>query len=965
MLYRVTSKRSSQGKIEFKKALCGILNGWVHDKIGSFMHCPIAEKSIFNFDMFGCENVEFEKNKSKFEQWSELKGATWSKFAVNVAMDLANVIGLKCNSIIKLSGELIVNELIEPKIAEKIYLFNKENPESKESLQNYEKGGIYEDLQSNEGGKVVLTEVPPYFTCQVDDIIKTVKRIRGNIDSSKQTVTEKSDATKRFGAEDFTLNACRFDSFMSVLVFLHETCFEEKDKEEFQLNLPMFSIILQLMKYKEISSQQFRYIAHSILCPGERHTYGPVTEVYDRFKELTGASSEDPSIMSLFTTPYFARRPICSREGCDYELGVRKCNGWDYSFKKFNNWGSLRLNPIEASFIFNVGWDQEYCQKCANSLTHTSYLYSYPNYFSVFCSRDMSKNVQSVTTIDFISIQYRLVSIIYSNYKTEEGPKYSDHFLTIVCKEVNRVAAFFLYDGRSTEPHLLDYKCPLALPNVNQFPTLYESQFQPHLLIYRKVIVNKTVSPKFSKLISISHLDPNEDHYSIQIDLREELSTNYIPDKIELAKFFMMNDNPQTLVRGVAFSSNTSHPKDKLSFVYACMQVFFHNKFFAHEILTSKRESFLLTTLRQFLLMLRYSNSAQIKMNNPWLQRIVNEEDLFKNIMKEVHGGFLDADQEHSKGSRDDLEGMTTICVGSSDLDSTIIDEKNLSTLNIVSILNIGIKDERSRFKERIIFGDKEFMLAGFICADEMNKEREEEQEIKKEPHKIYSAYVMDWDCGAWFQFCFENVVKKNEREIKEILAPHKEQIAVRGGKLYDSDDDVRDDFTLHNEIVYLNYIRCDLNWKNNSEIFEKAFETVSAKNKAVMDIAKKETKELFLPVRSLFNDFCNEQLYIRSHCKHGTCRKLHMKHGNIMPLKYMEACHPADVSSCRKFYNFCPYDAKCTCDTTDLSNLKDTPEKEMSKMKRRCLEELNDLKDEEETPQPTGKILRVKKENK
>lgn len=135
MLYRVTSKRSSQGKIEFKKALCGILNGWVHDKIGSFMRCPIAEKSIFNFDMFGCENVEFEKNKSKFEQWSELKGATWSKFAVNVAMDLANVIGLKCNSIIKLSGELIVNELIEPKIAEKIYLLTRKTLKARRAFK--------------------------------------------------------------------------------------------------------------------------------------------------------------------------------------------------------------------------------------------------------------------------------------------------------------------------------------------------------------------------------------------------------------------------------------------------------------------------------------------------------------------------------------------------------------------------------------------------------------------------------------------------------------------------------------------------------------------------------------------------------------------------------------------------------------------------------------------------------------
>ncbi len=921
--------------------MCGILNAWVHDKIIHFMHDPELVKKRFNFEMFGCENAVFEKYKYKFASWNTLQCKQWKDFSLKIAKELLNVVGLRDNSIISLAPKEI-GRIIESIINERIR----------------ETKNVVGDLESNKGNKVILTEVPPYFSCNVDvdSLVNVVTKKFEYTVSSEETNSESSGPIPIFGEKDYTLNACRFDSVMSVLVFLYESCFKQEDIEEFQLNLPTFSIILKLLNINTISNKQFRYIAHSILCPGEKHTYGPITSVYRRFKRLTGASPDDPSIMSLFATPYFNSRPICSRDACDYVFS-RKYEGWNYSFSKINHWGSERVNPIEASFICTPGTLQEHCVKCSGPLTHTSFLYSYPNYFSIYCSRDISENLNKEATINFVSMQYRLVSVVYSNYKKEVGQKYSDHFLTIVCKENNGKTSYFLSDGILPVP-TINYKCPVELENVNEFPVLYREKFQPHLLIYQKVIINKESDPEFSEAFSISHLDSNKYEHSIQVEFREKIATGYEPDKIALAKYFITSDNLQTLVRGVAFSSNTQLSKEKLSYIYACMQVFFHNNVLAHQILTSKRESNLLQNLRDILLFLRYSNVAVIELNEQWLEKIVTIEDLLINIVKEVHGDFFNADPEKDRRSCDALQDMKTICVEASNLQCIKLDENKLSKVETVSILNSGNKVENFRLTEKIIIGNKEFMLAGFVREGFMNEGKAEEQKKEKELQKNYSAYVKNWDYGVWYRYCFDNVIKITEEEMKEILAT--------GGKDSDSDEEVGDNSAPDNRIVYWSYIHCDLDLKSSFDISEEAFRAVSAEKTNLISDAQRNHGELFLPIRNVLSDFCKEQLYIRSPCPHGSCCIEHQIRGNIMPLKYMELCHPAETSALaiNKFFNFCPQ-IKCnTAEFHDMSELNDTPVKKASRKELSALSALQELEDLKSTPRKKvvkkGKSLRI-----
>ena len=327
-------------------------------------------------------------------------------------------------------------------------------------------------------------------------------------------------------------------------------------------------------------------------------------------------------------------------------------------------------------------------------------------------------------------------------------------------------------------------------------------------------------------------------------------------------------------------------------------------------------------------------------MNDDWLENIVNSEDVLNKIMKEVHNNAFDGNPEQNKKDCDNSQDMITMCIKASDLDSICTDENKLSTLETLSILNSDITGRMRSIKTNIIIGGKMFMLAGFIRKGKYDDEEEADEEKGKINSQLeYSAYVKDWDYGLWYRFCFDSVIKKTEREIMKIVAPHEIQSIALGDKIHDdSDDDVCD-----NDIVYLSYIKCDLDLQNSSEVCESAFETVSGENSTLISDFNHFSGEKFLPIRSVLSDFGHEQLYIRSPCAHGSCSKANMKDGNIMPLKYMKVCHPNDVSSSaiNKFYNFCPYGAKCTVEVFDLNN---SPTKQNSTANEELQQELRDL---------------------
>jgi hypothetical protein len=96
------------------------------------------------------------------------------------------------------------------------------------------------------------------------------------------------------------------------------------------------------------------------------------------------------------------------------------------------------------------------------------------------------------------------------------------------------------------------------------------------------------------------------------------------------------------------------------------------------------------------------------------------------------------------------------------------------------------------------------------------------------------------------------------------------------------------------------------------SKVCEETFESLSANNSNLVSDITGVSDEGFLPMRNVIPDFYNGQLYIRRYCHHGSCRKEDRMFGNIMPLKYLEACYPTQASSPHKFYNFCTYGKEC-----------------------------------------------------
>jgi hypothetical protein len=257
------------------------------------MPCPAIDKAKFNFRLFGdtygynCKT--FEQNKDKFVDWDIFDKVLWQNFFLAVAVEMAEVAGLGTdNSLIHVETDE-VNRIVESIIDDRRTNRPKEDD-------------IDESSQTDNDGKLYM----------IPEIFKT----------SNNNLWSKQDSWEEIGvlnvpSKVFTTNACRFDSVLSMLVFLFSNHFDDDAKDEFEFNLPAFSIIQKLLQNEDITFPQFRYLSHSMmLCNDEKYTQGSLEEVYRRFRKLSGASAEDPSIMSLFAAPYFRGNAYCSQDLC-------------------------------------------------------------------------------------------------------------------------------------------------------------------------------------------------------------------------------------------------------------------------------------------------------------------------------------------------------------------------------------------------------------------------------------------------------------------------------------------------------------------------------------------------------------------------------------------------------------------------------------------------------------------------
>ena len=585
-----------------------------------------ADKRRFSFYFFGRKGIEcnfFKKNRSETLKLS-IDDRKWIDFFLSVTIDLMNQVVGKVKYILARTDGII--GIVESRLNERIK--NRETTSERD---------LVDDNQGKDGDGLE-TAVPSLFYASS----KNCKDYKFGV--FKEQTEWKGGAQGKLTVPQgvFTFSACRFDSVLSILTYLHSNHFSAEDKKEFQLNLPALSIMFQHWDAGNISFSEFRYLSHSMLLletetDGEIDSHGPISSVYRRFKHLTGASIKDPSIMSLFATPYFEKHAACSPDRCDkvqrkmYKADGYRKDVWGVNMNEFNVWGSNRLNPIEMSFIHTPGYEQEYCNNCSGALTHQSFISDYQNFYSIFCRRAAITDMKSVAILDFDSMIYELVGIIYTNHNGNRG-RPQDHFLSIVCKEHNGRKTYFLSDGP-----IADYRHPEELKNVNEFPLLYDNAYLPDLLIYQKVMINSTEPPQFSGAITIFNLGVSNNHgHSIRVELTEKVSDEYFPDTRELANCFVQNSNNLALVRGVAFSFHAPMPKTILSCIYGCMQVFFYNKVLAHKILTSERDSEQLQPIQKLLFLLRYSEVAEIPFQSylsSW-----NSEDIFVQILRLVHG---------------------------------------------------------------------------------------------------------------------------------------------------------------------------------------------------------------------------------------------------------------------------------------------------------------------------------------
>jgi hypothetical protein len=861
------------GKAAFQKELCAILNTALHDKISKFMNCinDASDTKNFNFLFFGSKGYEskiFLKYRNMFEKWSIDDNVVWTTFFINVGGELLKVAGLKEAGLVKLSGDEI-KESVDKKIAlRKRDLGNKKEKNIKDTFI----GTRRKCLKSNENHNDEEEEVPPYFYPLGDSIVhalheKWKKTEKVTSVKNAEAVEQGESSSKNYGEERYSVNTCAIDSLMAILIFLVENCFEQEDKEEFHLNLPVFSIIIQLLNRQIISCKQFKYFCHSMLQVGKLHEQEMLREIYRKFKVLAGASPGDPLYMSLFSTPFFDSRPICQRD-CVFKIDAvmkekRKTEKeywerikWNKHLTRINTWGSNLYNAIEASFIETNG-AQHYCDKCGGPLKHTSYLKNYPNFYSIFNNPETDLSELLLTCeINFSSIKYKLVSIVYSNHDYKVVLP-EDHFVSIIRKEHNGTTSYFKCDT------LNDYRKPKLFENVNKFPAVIDENYYPMLLVFQKVVLDTSSKVVMSDAIKIEDCDEGYD-YALEIELQEKLPLEYESEncKSELANYYFLSAKENKFPRRlVVFSRDAKETENTLSLIYACMQVFFYNNVLAFQILitqvqSSDQTSELLLAMQKLLVSLRYS--VEEISYNPYLKNAVRGADVFVDIMTTAHEKFLDLDQLDTLND-DDLSDTRTLCLKASSLNSVCMDRlKTLSNLETLSILNSSCTGQGCSFGSKISVNNVDFMLVGFIGGGKLHGAEDD----------CYSAYTKNWDSGEWRRLYFNDVVKIDDNDIF---------LRLQDGK-----------------ISYVSYVKYDLNQKYKSEMCEEMFKHVVSR----MNV------EDFFPVPNLMHDFCNDDLFIRKPCKHGSCNKEKVTMGNIMPLKYM---NPTEASFAKRFYHFCP----------------------------------------------------------
>jgi hypothetical protein len=875
IMCRREKKQTTAGKTGFQKELCAILNTALHDKISKFMNCinNALDMKNFNFEFFGSKGYKskiFLKYRDEFEKWSIDDNAVWRTFFLNVGGELLKVAGLKEAGLVKLT-----EDEIEESIATKIALRNRDLSNKKDkNIKDTFVGKNRKCLKSNEKHDDDEKEVPPYFYSLGDGIVHALhekwKRTE-KVTSIKNAKAMKQgeSSSKNYGEERYSVNTCPIDSIMSILIFLDENCFEQEDKEEFHLNLPVFSIIIQLLNRQIISCKQFKYFCHSMLQVGKLHEQEMLRDVYRRFKELMGASPGDPLYMSLFSTPFFDSRAFCQRDCVSkrdlvmkekmkrekeaWEGGVK----WITHLRRINTWGSNLYNAFEASFIETIG-AQQYCGKCGGTLTHTSYLKNYPNFYSIFNNPETDLSELLLTCeINFSSIKYKLVSILYSNHDFETV-LLTDHFVSIVRKEHNGTTSYFICDT------LNDYRKPKLLENVNTFPAVYDENYYPTLLVFQKFVLDTSSKVVMSEAFKIEDLGEDCD-YALEIELQEKLPLEYESEicKKELANYYFLSAKENKFPpRLVGFSRDAKETENMLSLIYACMQVFFSNNFLAFKILTSQAQSSgqtseLLLAMQMLLVSLRYS--VEEISYNPYLENAVRGADVFVDVMTTAHDKFLDLDQQLDTLNDDALSHIKTLCLKASSLNSVCMDRlKTFSNLETLSILNSSCTGQGCSFGNKISVNNVDFMLVGFIGGGKLHGAEDD----------CYSAYAKNWDSGEWRRFYFNDVVRIDDNDIF---------LRLQDGK-----------------ISYVSYVKCDLNQKYKSEMCEEIFK----------HLVSHMNKEDFLPIPNLMHDFCNDDLFIRKPCKHGSYNKERVKMGNIMPLKYMT---PTEASFAKRFYHFCP----------------------------------------------------------
>ena len=177
---------------------------------------------------------------------------------------------------------------------------------------------------------------------------------------------------------------------------------------------------------------------------------------------------------------------------------------------------------------------QSYCCLCAGPLQHTSYLHNYPNFYSIFNSPDQDLGeLLHAGEINFSSIKYKLVSIIYTSHDWKKI-RPSDHFLSMVRKDHNGTTSFFICDVLS------DYRKPVLLSDINEFPVTYDEIYRPMLLVFQKIVMDTAISVKISDAITITNLDEDYE-YALEIEMIDKLPPQfeYECHKTELANYFI------------------------------------------------------------------------------------------------------------------------------------------------------------------------------------------------------------------------------------------------------------------------------------------------------------------------------------------------------------------------------------------------------------------------------------------